>query len=205
VSDKKIHILKEAEKVIAAKGYDAASVRDIAEAAGVNLAMISYYFGSKEKLMEALLRYRMEFMALKMEHLKKDSSISPAEKIQALMQAYIERIFNNQDFAKIIMAEQVIRKHPATLALLRQLKLNNYKSLNDIVEEGIKKNFFKKDTEAFFLFTTLTGVVNHIIINKQFYIDFHQLENVNEEKINEMLAQKTFIHIHKIFKLFLEK
>jgi len=39
-------------------GFDGTSVRDIAQKAGVNLAMISYYFGSKEKLLEALIELR---------------------------------------------------------------------------------------------------------------------------------------------------
>ncbi|HNO01068.1 MAG TPA: TetR family transcriptional regulator, partial [Chitinophagaceae bacterium] len=43
--------MKKAEKLFAEKGYNGTSVRDIAEKAGINLAMVSYYFGSKEKLL----------------------------------------------------------------------------------------------------------------------------------------------------------
>ena len=39
-----------ARKVFQAKGYDAARTRDIAEEAGVNLALINYYYRSKESL-----------------------------------------------------------------------------------------------------------------------------------------------------------
>ncbi len=47
-----------AELLFSQKGFDGTSVRDIAEAAGINTAMISYYFGSKEKLMEEILKER---------------------------------------------------------------------------------------------------------------------------------------------------
>ncbi|WP_431212540.1 TetR family transcriptional regulator [Puia sp. P3] len=57
MSDKREHILTSAEKLFAEKGFDGTSVRDIAQLAGVNLAMISYYFGSKEKLLEALIEF----------------------------------------------------------------------------------------------------------------------------------------------------
>ncbi|MBB5350994.1 AcrR family transcriptional regulator [Haloferula luteola] len=40
---------------ISEKGYDTASVREIADAAGQNVAAIAYYFGSKKKLYAALL------------------------------------------------------------------------------------------------------------------------------------------------------
>ena len=61
MSDKREHILIEAEKLFGERGFDGTSVRDIAQSAGVNLAMISYYFGSKEKLLEALVVFRAEY------------------------------------------------------------------------------------------------------------------------------------------------
>jgi AcrR family transcriptional regulator len=54
-TDKQIQIIDIAERLFAERGFDGTSVRDIADEAGINVAMISYYFGSKEKLMEACL------------------------------------------------------------------------------------------------------------------------------------------------------
>ena len=42
------------------KGYDGASIRDIAEAAGVNIAGIAYHFGGKEQLYRACLQHITE-------------------------------------------------------------------------------------------------------------------------------------------------
>lgn len=42
----------------AAAGYAGTSVRDLARAAGVNVAAISYHFGGKEQLYQQCLRYR---------------------------------------------------------------------------------------------------------------------------------------------------
>jgi len=55
LNDKQIHILQMAEKLFAENGFDGTSIRDIAKEANVNIAMISYYFGSKEKLLEYLI------------------------------------------------------------------------------------------------------------------------------------------------------
>ena len=44
--------MEAAEELFAEKGFSGTSVRDIADAADVNVAMISYYFGSKEKMLE---------------------------------------------------------------------------------------------------------------------------------------------------------
>ena len=43
-------LLASAEDIFAEKGFDAASIREISTAAGVNLASIKYYFGDKEGL-----------------------------------------------------------------------------------------------------------------------------------------------------------
>src|SRR5262245_29518133 len=49
-------ILDAALEMFAANGFEGASTRAIAEAAGVNLPAIQYYFGSKEGLYRAVLR-----------------------------------------------------------------------------------------------------------------------------------------------------
>ena len=53
-SEKQIAILEVAEELIARKGFDGTSVRDISSKAGINVAMISYYFGAKEKMLAYL-------------------------------------------------------------------------------------------------------------------------------------------------------
>lgn len=55
-------ILDSAGPIFAKNGYQKATVRDISEAAGVNLASINYYFGDKEKLYTELLLLAREKM-----------------------------------------------------------------------------------------------------------------------------------------------
>jgi len=55
--ERKEHILEAAAGVVNRDGYEGATTRTIAEAAGVNIAMLNYYFGSKEALLSELLAY----------------------------------------------------------------------------------------------------------------------------------------------------
>jgi len=59
VGDKRTLILDAAEALFAERGFADVSVRDIAASANVNVAAISYYFGSKEKLFEASFARRV--------------------------------------------------------------------------------------------------------------------------------------------------
>jgi AcrR family transcriptional regulator len=51
-TDKQIHILQVAESLFCWKGFDATSIRNIAKEAQINIAMVSYYFGSKERMLK---------------------------------------------------------------------------------------------------------------------------------------------------------
>ena len=55
--DRKAAILLAAEKLFAQHGYDVVSLRQIAEEAGVPLALVGYYFGQKHELFEAVFAH----------------------------------------------------------------------------------------------------------------------------------------------------
>ena len=55
--DERARLLVAAEKLFAQYGLAATSVRDLAREAGVNVAAVNYYFGSKENLYVEMLRH----------------------------------------------------------------------------------------------------------------------------------------------------
>ncbi len=62
-SQKRNLILSVAEKLFAQHGIESTSVRSITEEAGVNVASINYYFGSKDGLIEAVVERRTEALS----------------------------------------------------------------------------------------------------------------------------------------------
>ena len=203
IKDKKNHILQTAEKLFAEKGFDAATVRDIAENAGVNLAMISYYFGSKEKMMESLFHERMIVTKLKVEQLMNNENISPFGKVEIMLDEYIKKVIHNQSFYKILLCEQVMRKNPAIIVMLRELKLGYATMFTELVKEGQKKKVFKKNVDVVLALSTMTGCVTQIIINKDHYIEFNNLKNLSDEELNISLHGRLFDHLKNIFKTIL--
>lgn len=57
-NDRKLRILDAAERLFSISSYEGVSIRDVASEAGVNSALIGYYFGAKEDLYRALFDRR---------------------------------------------------------------------------------------------------------------------------------------------------
>lgn len=203
VKDKKKHILESAEKLFAVKGFEASTVRDIAIEAGVNLAMISYYFGSKEKMMESLFQERMNNTKLKVQQLLNNEHIAPFGKVEIMLDDYIKKVIDNQSFYKILLCEQVMKKNPEIIKMLRSLKLEYAAMFTDLAKEGQKKKVFKKNIDVVLALNTMTGTVTQIIINKEHYCEFNNLENINEDDLKIYLHGKLFDHLKNIFKTIL--
>jgi hypothetical protein len=203
LKDKKKHILEAAEELFANKGFEAATVRDIADAAGVNLAMISYYFGSKEKMMESLFHERMEVMKMKVESLIKNDSLTPFQKIESVIEEYVKKIYSKQAFHKIMICEQIMKKNPVIIKLVRELKVSYALLFSELVKQGQKKKVFKKNVDVFLAISTMTGTVSQMIINKDYYSDFYHHENLSEEEIKKVLYNNTTNHLKQIFKTIL--
>src|ERR1700733_6215906 len=110
-NEKQTAIINTAEKLFAVTGFDGTSVRDIAQGADVNVAMISYYFGSKEKLMEAVFEQRTNNIRIKVENLLQNEKISHLEKVYILIDDYVDRFIHQQEFHKIMMREQLVEKN----------------------------------------------------------------------------------------------
>ena len=81
-------ILKAAKKIFAAKGFDAATVRDICTEAGANIALVSRYFGSKSGLYAEVCRSLYDGLAAPLSHL--DVGISTAEDWRSNVREWIE-------------------------------------------------------------------------------------------------------------------
>ncbi len=202
-TDKKNHILQTAENLFAAKGYEASTVRDIADAAGVNLAMISYYFGSKEKMMESLFHERMQAARLQLEQLLDNKLLTPFEKVEIFLDQYLNRILGRQGFHRIMLVEQVMQKNKVIINLLKELKQDYAALFTQLVKEGQRKKMFKKNVDIILALATMTGTATQIIINKDQYAAFNNKENLKEAEIDVLLYSNLNAHLKNIFKTIL--
>lgn len=95
------------------KGFAATRTRDIAEEAGINLALLNYYFRSKEKLFDLIILETLHgFLKLVKEGFN-DETTTIEIKVEAIVSNYIDLLTNNPDVPLFILSE--LRNNPIAL------------------------------------------------------------------------------------------
>jgi AcrR family transcriptional regulator len=98
-------ILAAARKVFIEKGLDGARMQEIADEAGINKALLHYYFRSKDKLFEMIFQEEIGKFFPKMLTLMSSPEISFEDKIRAFVNNYISIFINNPFLAPFILRE----------------------------------------------------------------------------------------------------
>jgi AcrR family transcriptional regulator len=91
----RLKLMLATERLVAAKGFDGVSVRDIAAEAGANLSAISYHFVSKTRLVVATLDWRgLQGVAMRERQLAAFEAQEHIEDLRGLLRAILECHFN---------------------------------------------------------------------------------------------------------------
>lgn len=167
-SEKQIHILDVAEKLIAKKGFEGTSVRDISTAAKINVAMISYYFGSKEKMMSYLYRYRVqktrESFAEFAEIIKEGK---PEMQMKELIKFVVNQLFKYNYFHGFVTQELRHTEHLKDDLLEFYTTFTN--KVDDVIKKGVSSGVFTNAPKPEDILTVIVGSSLFVIRNKNFY------------------------------------
>ncbi len=130
------NILSAAKKVFQLKGMDGARMQEIANEAGINKALLHYYFRSKQMLFDAVFKAAFEMIAPQLgEILNDDSSIE--DKIKNFTYNYISFIIQHPYLPNFIIQE--INRNPE---FIMQMKQNpgfpNLKKFKSQIDDEVK-------------------------------------------------------------------
>lgn len=167
MKDKREHIIENALQLFAEKGFEGASIRDIAEKAMVNVAMVNYYFGTKEKLFEKIVEYKSSLTRGSLDEIANNKALNPIEKIEAVIDSFIERLFTHRTFHRLIHQELILNQRENLQCSIVNSLYPNSLIIKNIIESGIKNGDFKKvDPEL--TIASFIGTINHVLLSKKF-------------------------------------
>lgn len=142
-------ILEAANTVFIRKGYSGASMQEIADEAGINKALLHYYFRSKEKLFRAgFSNVFSKFVPAVTEMMMSDKSFE--EKMDLFVDNYIDTLHENPLIPLFVLQE--LNRDPDNLfGLMKSSGMQPQLLIKVILEEMEKGNIPKGDPRHFFI------------------------------------------------------
>lgn len=205
-TDKKDHILDIAEKIFSELGYDGASTRMISGEAGVNMAMLNYYFGSKEGLYLAVFERKISAFRTLIQNIGNDDSISAWDKMERCIDNYVERIITNTCFHKLINREMSLNKRSDLTDKMTTILMTNVLEFKKILQEGVDNGSFYSDTDQEFAILTIFGTKNYMINSPHISSQMFGHDIINDtDYVDNILKPRMKAYMKKLLKSYLLK
>lgn len=167
-TEKQIKILDVAEELIAKKGFDATTVREICSKANINVAMISYYFGSKEKMMSYLYQLRAQRTKESFsEFAQTIKDGKPEMQLKEIVNFILSLLFKYNYFYGFVTQDIRMMDH------VKDDLLEFYQicvaRIDEVVKKGIVSGVFHNAPKSEDVFTMIIGSTLFVIRNRDFY------------------------------------
>jgi AcrR family transcriptional regulator len=126
-------LLSAGRRLFAAHGYKGASVRAITGVAGANLGAVTYHFGSKAALYDAVLEQTLTPFRERL-RAAAESDGSPLERVQAFIRAFFEHLYEHPEL-RGLMVRELSTDEPIPEAVLVTFQAN-FGVLSQLIREG---------------------------------------------------------------------
>ena len=174
-------IKQAARSLFAKNGFAGTRTRDIAQEAGINLALLNYYFRSKEKLFELVMLEAMQDFMRSMASIVNNQAMSLEEKLEQLVQNYFQLFLVQPDLPLFVMNE--LKANPK--------RLESHLGIRKVIVgshffEQIKKRTPKKVNPFHFLMNTMALTVFPFLASPMLKI----IGNMNESEYLALLEER---------------
>jgi AcrR family transcriptional regulator len=153
------HILDAAERLFASQGFARTTIKEIGHEAGVNSALLYYYFSDKDGLYrEVLRRFVGQLVARTMSELTTDGA--PDARLRALLGAQAELLIANPHFPRLMVRELAESEGAHAVEQFHLLASTTFRALCELIEEGQRAGIFRKHVDPrFAAISTIAQVV----------------------------------------------
>lgn len=172
-------ILEVATAEFAAKGLSGARIDEIASITQTSKRMIYYYFDSKEGLYLAVLEeaYRRIRQIEQQLHLE---DLAPEEALRKLVGFTVDYQWNNPDFVRLVMNENIHRgEFLARSKTIQGLNIPVVHAIQQVYERGVEQGVFRENLDPLDLHMTMSALSFFNVSNHHTFslIFKHSLEN----------------------------
>ncbi|HVS91056.1 MAG TPA: TetR/AcrR family transcriptional regulator [Mucilaginibacter sp.] len=201
--DKKDHILDVAERVFSELGFDGASTRTISGEAGVNMAMLNYYFGSKEGLFLAVFKRKIISFQDLLKNIGSDGTTTAWNKIEKYIELYTQRVVTNNCFQKLLYQELSMQRRGELSDQITDILMRNVSEVAKILQDGIKSGEFNKNIDVELVIATIYGTKNFIVNSPQLTSKVLGYDIQNEKLLEEKFKPRIQAYLKTLLRSYL--
>lgn len=177
-------IMEAAEQVFLDEGFAGARMQEIANKAGINKALLHYYYRSKDKLFELVVKHKMKHFLPQVTTILHDESIPVMTKVEMFVQGYLGMLRQNQRMPLFML--NTMHRHPE-FTPWGDHKIG--KEFVEVMERAIERGEIRRiDPHQFML--TLVGMCIFPFLARPIFKGIFDLSN---EAFDKMIAER---HTH---------
>ncbi len=177
-------IINAAREVFHNKGFKGATMRDIASRANINLAMVNYYFRSKEKLFDIIIDETLETFYVKLAKSTGRNDIDIIKKIEIIINEYTDFFWGEPNLPLFLVGE-LIRNPDKLTARFKKIvnKSNVFKNFQKQLSDKTKDGTIKQ-VGAFPILLNILSLVTFPLIAMPLIKEIHGSEiTINETMV----------------------
>lgn len=136
-------LIEAAQAILAVKPAGKLTVREVAARAGCDVAMVNYYFGSKEGLLTAALDDALEEMSRVLASVTASEG-TLAEKMANLVREPILAMGERRHLPRLIIGQVLLERGKRADRYIATMGVSYLESVEALVEQGIRSGTFRK-------------------------------------------------------------
>lgn len=149
-------LITAARKKFVSKAYDRVSIRELAQSAGVNSAMIKYYFHNKEGLYKAMI---MEVTGQVMINFKTHLGSSNFNNLEDFFRSFVEVIKQSPEFPLLMLKELILGQGICRSYFINEMGMNHLKIFDQVYSRFKQAGKLKEDVDPLLFRMTLMGLI----------------------------------------------
>jgi len=178
--DTRARIFQVAARLMAQKGFNGVSMREISEQSGVSKPMIYYYFESKEKLYQTLVEVGLAHDTTLLDTIRQ-ADIPIKQKLVEFIKIYFDQSLHHPEFVKFFLYLFVTTEDAPLGIRFREEELRRKHSLVKLIQQGIEKGEFGMNVKPEIAVEMIIGTITHFM--------WHQL-NSKRKIVSDQLAEE---------------
>jgi TetR/AcrR family transcriptional regulator, fatty acid metabolism regulator protein len=160
-SERQQQIIETAIKLIAEKGIQNLTIRNLSEEIGVTEPALYRHFDNKLEILKAVIKYFRIKMQPAIKNL--DKSINSLNKIESFILEHLKIISQNPNFAKVIFSEANFQNEENLILKMNNMMKQSHIILETVVQSGQSRNEIRTDVTSLSIIRMIIGSMRLLV------------------------------------------